>query len=291
VDALLETAEHVPETAPQAELTRLEWSWLARPQGANRATRSQLPGLLDKLARAGDERGLARAHLVAFWRQWGLCQVGNAAEEVKLAAEQARRAGDEGLRLRALGWLGPVLIAGPENARVMAEEVARLECEESGYLSACSIVTRGEIERLAGHLDEACQLTRHAIDAFQAMGVQTMVTGSEQQLARIHLQAGQFDKARAVLMESDARVARTGERGLRSSVQALLADTHERLGERDAARIALALADELGGAEDMSNPPITHAVRARLALADGDQRPPSGGPGAPSNMPPARTPL
>jgi tetratricopeptide repeat protein len=272
VDALLEAAERIPETAALAALTRLEWLWLARPQAASDATQSQLPGLLEQLARNGDERGLARAHLLAFWCHWGLFQTRSAVEEARLAAEHASKAGDEGLRLRALGWVGPMLIVGPWNALAMTEQLEVLDREQSPYLVACVSVTRGEIERLAGHFDEARRLTERAIADFQAMGVQTMVTGSEQCLARIHMQEGDLERARALLIESDARSAKTGERGFRSTTQALLAQVCERLGERDAACAALELCDELGAADDMSNPPITHAVRARLALASGDQK-------------------
>lgn len=42
------------------------------------------------------------------------------------------------------------------------------------------------------------------------------------------------------------------------------------LEDRDAARAAIELRDELGGREDIGNFAITHGVRARLALADAD---------------------
>ena len=68
---------------------------------------------------------------------------------------------------------------------------------------------------------------------------------------------------------------RSRERSIRSTTQAFLAVVHERLGDHDAARAAIELSDKLGAAEDMGNYAITHAVRARLALADEDGRPPS----------------
>jgi ATP/maltotriose-dependent transcriptional regulator MalT len=60
------------------------------------------------------------------------------------------------------------------------------------------------------------------------------------------------------------------EIAFRSTAQALLAEVHELLGDRDAALRAIELSDELSGAEDMINPIITHRVRARLAVTEGD---------------------
>ena len=61
-----------------------------------------------------------------------------------------------------------------------------------------------------------------------------------------------------------------GEVSFRSTIQARLAEVHERLGDRAAAEAAIELSDRLGAEEDIVNPILTHQVRARLALADGD---------------------
>ena len=53
-------------------------------------------------------------------------------------------------------------------------------------------------------------------------------------------------------------------------MQAILAEVYESLGDPDGARAAIDLSDDLGGEDDLLNVVITHAVRARLALADGD---------------------
>ena len=53
-----------------ASLNRLEWLIRVRPSEGVQMIRSQLPGLLEELAKAGDERGLAKAHLVAFLPHW-----------------------------------------------------------------------------------------------------------------------------------------------------------------------------------------------------------------------------
>lgn len=91
-----------------------------------------------------------------------------------------------------------------------------------------------------------------------------------QDLAHVELAAGNPAAARAVLLEADAILAESGDRGRRSTNQALLAVAHELLGERDAAVAATELAEALSGEDDLINFVITYPVRARLALADGD---------------------
>ena len=60
--------------------------------------------MLDQLARAGDERGLALAHIVAMTVDWVAGRVTAAMEQARLSAVHAERAGDRGLRSRALSW-------------------------------------------------------------------------------------------------------------------------------------------------------------------------------------------
>lgn len=85
--------------------------------------------------------------------------------------------------------------------------------------------------------------------------------------------AGKPAAALQALKRADRRLAQHGERTPRSTIQAYLAEAHEALHDLDAARAARAaidLADELSAPDDVVNYAITHAVRARLALADED---------------------
>ena len=272
-DELLATAERDSDAGGLAAIVRLEWMTIARPQEATRAIDSQLPGLLEQLARAGDDRGLAKAHMVAFWGHWvGASRATRAAEDARLAAEHARNAGDEGLRSRALGSYLLAVRCGPQDARVIANELDAIEREEPGpYLAACVDLGRGELEQLEGRLGEARRLTQHAIDELRAIGMHTMAGGCQQVLAETQLWEGDPAGALASLLPGDTILAEIGERAMRSTTQAVLAEAHERLGHRDAAYAAIELSDQLGAEEDMSNYVITHRVRARLALADGDR--------------------
>ncbi|MDQ6818719.1 MAG: AAA family ATPase, partial [Actinomycetota bacterium] len=93
-DELLSLAERDSDESGAAHLTRLEWLVSSRPHEAKWRIESSLPGMLDGLARSSDDRGLAKAHMLAFWLRWTATEATLAGEEVRLAAEHARRGGD-----------------------------------------------------------------------------------------------------------------------------------------------------------------------------------------------------
>jgi tetratricopeptide (TPR) repeat protein len=97
-----------------------------------------------------------------------------------------------------------------------------------------------------------------------------MAGGSDQLLGRIERLSGRPARARDLLLRSDSFFERVGDRGFRSTTLAQLAQIHEELGDRDAARSAIELCEQIGGREDVINFAITNAVRARLAVAEGD---------------------
>ena len=228
--------------------------------------------MLKQLAQRGDQRGLAKGHMAAFWAHWAASQARPAVAELRLAADHAARAGDNGLRARALGWQVAALIWGPFDAETVARELEILEREqETGpFLAGSVTMLRGELARLHGDLDEALAITRDAKDQFAAIGGYVMVGGSDQLLARLEVLAGRPDRARDLLVRSDALFERVGDRGFRSTTLAMLARVEEMVGHPAAARSAIELSEQIGGQDDVVNFAITRAVRARLALADGE---------------------
>ena len=271
VDALLQEAEADPATAPLATLTRLEWLSSTRPHEALQALDSTLGKILHQLSEAGDDRGLARAHMAAVSLCWMACQASAAAEHARLAAAHAANTGDDGLRERALGWYLAATTKGPMSAAAIANEIQALEQDEhTVYLSAFIDFVHGELARLDGRLADSRRRIEQAIDRFVAMGIDLLAAASHQGLAETELSAGDATAAQMWLLKADAGLARVGESAYRSTVQAILARVHELLGNADAARAAITLSDELSPAEDAVNHTITHAVRARLALAAGD---------------------
>jgi hypothetical protein len=271
LDEVLAEAEEEPTIAAAAALARLEWLARTRPSEAIAAIESRLPGLIDEMTGSGDSRSLARAHMVAWVAHWLACQATPAARELRLAADHARRAGDEGLRARALAHYVAALVYGPTHADAMAAELEQLERESQGaFLQGSLDFGRSEVERLDGRLAEAGRSAQRAIDTLGALR-NTMQIRGYNQLAAVELSAGDRTAALAALERSDAIAQEFGERSMRATTQARIAEVQALLGNYDAARAAIEQSDELSAPEDVINFAITHRLRAQLALIDGDR--------------------
>jgi tetratricopeptide (TPR) repeat protein len=271
VDSLLSLAERHSETAAHAGLVRLHWLTLVRLDEAIETIETVLPETLSRLGAAGDERGLAKAHLLGFWAssQGGRCTP--AAEHAAEAARHAREAGDEGLRSRALALYVVALMHGPANAETVARELDAIEDEEPGpYLAALVQAGRAEADRLRGHMERARERFQDAIAQFRALQIHTMVAGTQDFQAWAELWGGQAELALPGLLAIDEDLAAAGERGFRSTVQATLALVLARLGNQERARAAVDLADDLTAPHDLLNLVLISIARARTAFLDGD---------------------
>ncbi len=269
-DELLTSCEHRPEVATFAALNRLEWMHRRRPVESIAAIEAQLPGLLEQLAAEGDERGLAKAHMVAFFSHWLASQAEAAGKEVRLAAEHARSAGDMGLRSRALSWYMASLFFGPQDSGTAAAELDALEREQTGpYLAAFLKTARAELLTFDGNFEQARLQARQGIEEFAALGG-TMEFSGWQALADAERAAGDLDAALVALLRSDEIMVSSGEHAFRSTNQADLADVQELRGNRAAAQAAIELCEGLSASVDLINFATTHRVRARMALAAGD---------------------
>jgi DNA-binding SARP family transcriptional activator len=273
VDSLLTLAERNPGTAPRAGLVRLHWLTLVRLNKAIETINAVLPETLSRLRAAGDEPGLAKAHLLGFWAnsQRGRCKP--AAEHAAQAARHARDGRDLGLRSRALALYVVALVHGESNAATLATELDAIEAEEPGpYLAALVQAGRAEVDRLRGHMEQARERFRAAIAQFRALQIHTMVAGTQDFQAWAELWGGEPELALPGLLAVDEDLAAVGERGFRSTVQATLALVFDRLGNRERVRAAVELADELTAPHDLLNLVLISIARARTALLDGDSK-------------------
>jgi class 3 adenylate cyclase len=270
VEELLVAGAADPDVAANATVTRLEWLMQAQPEEFSRTVAELLPAAIDQLHIRGDNRGLARAHLVAAFPHVVSSHAAAAAVEFRTAHEYARRAGDDGLRDRALGYYVWALQVGPTPAEEIAREHTAIEREQPGpLLMAVLDHSRAELAYFVGDFDAARVLARHACEQVGALGQRVLKAGAMQELGQIELWADNPSGALAALLEADAILADVGERGYRSTNQALLALAYGQLDERDAARAAIELAESLGAPEDLAT--YTQASRARvvIALAEG----------------------
>ncbi len=271
---LLSTWEHEPEVAALAAVTRFEWLVRVRPDETLNAIESSLPSLIDALERAGDEQGMARAHMAAHQALNIRCRWQESGDQAQLAVEHARRAGDSDLRWRALSMYLGALVRGPQHASVLAQELDRIEREEEDpdlfALQAVRInINRTQLAGLEGRFADARRFSRQAMDAARALGLPEVMGACQQSHAFIELDAGEPEAALEVLLSCDADLAARNDSGNRSSIQAMLAYTYALLGEPAPALECLRWLDELNSPE-LFNYVFAERARARLALDDGE---------------------
>lgn len=271
VEQLLAAAEVDPEAAPTATVVRLHWMAYADTERFLEIVDGLLGAAIEELERRGDNRGLAKAHIVARHSHWLACQPTPAAEELRLAAEYARAAGDEGTRVQALGWYVMALVRGRTPVAEVGRELDAIESEQPGpYLAARLDHSRGFLAALDGNFEEARLLLRRAFDQLEALGQRHVLGAAMLTSGEIELVADNPTGARDVLLEGDSLLEKLGEVGLRSTIQAELAWAYEQLGEREEAWAAIERAEALSPEEDLVNFVLTNVARARLALTDGD---------------------
>ena len=270
-DALLSAAEAEDITNPIAALARCEWMLRVRPQEAVQMIESKVPRILSRLAAANDESGMARAHLVASMPHWLASQWTLAGEQARLAAEHAHVAGDEGIRSRALAFYVGCIVYGRPAAAAIARELDTIGDDDPGPSLAARVeLARGQVARLEGRFEDARVCMERAREGFQALGMRELVAACDSELGVAELSAGDPAAALEWLLRSDALLAELGQHALRSTTQAVIAQAQASLNQPGAARAAIELAESLSAPEESLNFALTHRVRARLALSQGN---------------------
>jgi ATP/maltotriose-dependent transcriptional regulator MalT len=218
----------------------------------------------------GDIRGMTRCHLLMFERHWMASQARPAAEHGLLAADFALQADDHGLWTAATIRYGVALGHDTEtDAERLGHELEQIERRQPGPIVLAWIeAMRSDLDLRNGDVESARRRARSARAAFRDLGVAELQCACLQIAALIEQEAGDLESALAFTEECDAMVA--DQLAFRSTTQALIARFQNLLGRVEPAREALERAEALSAAEDLMNFAITHAVRARLALRDGD---------------------
>jgi tetratricopeptide (TPR) repeat protein len=271
MEALLTVAEQDLVVAPTAALIRFELLVRTRPRDAMARFEPRLPEIIGEFERRGDVRGLARAHFA-----WAVAHVlANRAtpwaEHMALAADYAQRAGDEGLRARALSWYVSALWHGLASAEEVRRAIEAVDRDDQGAYQAGGIdLGRGWLAQADGDFQRAREYVQRARDIYTEMGAPVMAGACHQELGDIELMAGDPDAAAEVLRRGDQLLLELVEYSYRSTVVAMLAWANALRGDREGALAAVELAEELSAPEDILNFIYTHQVRSALALADRD---------------------
>ena len=270
-DELLAIAEQDPHIADAAALVRFFWMTDAGVAGLTETVNRQLPALMERFNRAGDEYHLAKAHLVAAYVLWFGSRAEATAKEALVAAEHARRAGDDGLRARAISLAMGGLLLGPRHIDAAAEQVRELAAQmpDSTLIQLLAQAGPFHLARCRGELAHARAIVDEGIAASVRLGIPQHAASVALYASWVEEDAGDLEAALAQLRRSDA-LAHPAAAGHRSTTHAYIAVIEEARGHREASETALMRCEQLGAVDDVVNEAWTRQVRAKLALADGD---------------------
>ena len=169
-----------------------------------------------------------------------------------LLSTNAHRDGDYAA---ALGYLG---------------ESAGLPSEQSKLMQAIRAGTLADHAFLIGDLEEAIRLGQEALDAAKEAGSRDWIVMSVWGLAEALLEAGELQRADALLQEGVALVEQEGFRGFRPEVHGRSARVRLRLGDRAAARGHADAASRAVLPTDITAVQVTGIANAEVAGAEGD---------------------
>jgi class 3 adenylate cyclase/tetratricopeptide (TPR) repeat protein len=219
----------------------------------------------------GDEAGLARALSVAgtlrFWRG----EAAGAIEDLKRAAECARRVGDRAEEAKSLRFVLVATLWGPTSVDEAWEliEGLRSRAEPNRTLDVDILRTRAQLEAMQGHFGAARDLIAQAKALARELGLDFILAhGVAHQAGYVELLAGDAAAAERELRPACEALERMGDWGSLATLAPVLADALFLQGRDEEALRLTELAERLAPSEDVE--PQIARVQAKLLARRGD---------------------
>jgi hypothetical protein len=234
---------------------------------------AELEGAILVFEALGDKSGLARAlNIAAMLRMWG-GENARAREEMELAAQHAREAGDRALEIDALSGVVLTLVHGPEPVATALKRIKEIERESQGARRLQAVALRGQagLLAMAGNLDTARELIMTAERIVAELGLETLRAAGILRIAgQIELMAGDAPAAEPFLREAYDSLYRRKDWGHLASIAPLLAEALLAQGQQDEAEKLLELTSGWVIGDDKEGQVLLAAARSKLAALRGD---------------------
>jgi tetratricopeptide (TPR) repeat protein len=212
---------------------------------------------------AGDDRGLARAYRLRSMEPWMATRYAEMAAYGERSAEHARRAGDPGEQELALDLVAVALVNGPLS---VSEGLRRFDALKGTG-------TRRELESgkaillgMAGRFDESRRMLAEERAAFVELGRPAWAASVELARGAVELLAGEPVEAERALRRGREEFLRLGEKGVLSSLSAMLAQALCLQGRFEEAEPFIEESRELASSEDVYSQEFWRMAKA-LVLA------------------------
>ena len=254
-----------------ASVVRLLVQFLADPEGWSESALREAERVIPVLEGVGDNAGLARAYRLLGEVHGTTCHYELAERAVQQSMDYARLATDHRQELRNLPGYAASALYGPMPVSEAIERCERILNDVPGDLRAEGMVncTLAQLYAMAGRFGDARGQYQRGQGIFRELGGQLLMGSTSIDSASVELLAGNPEGALAQLAADDAALAAMGERYLRSSVAALMAQAALAAGRVAEADEYADRCRELAAPDDIEPQAVWRGVRARILSAAG----------------------
>jgi DNA-binding SARP family transcriptional activator len=247
---------------------RTMWRTFVEPEGADDELRALLAEAMPVLEAADDDLGLHVAWYASYLVANGRALMDDAAEAGERSIEHARRAGLPHRAAQVLPLVGLAHVLGSTRA---SELLAWADEQEQGreYAPLLASVRAWPLAWL-GRRDEARQVVARALAGFPENAGHWLTTAIAF-AGEIELLLGDPAAAAERLERACSDWEQMGERGMRSTFKARLAEAQYELRRLDEAEQNVRLAAELGASDDFVTQMYWRRVEAKLQARRGEQ--------------------
>ena len=225
---------------------------------------------LQELERHRDDLGLCRAWRLRAWIEWVESRAAAADEAWRRAATHARRADDERELFEILGWRASAAVFGPTPVPEAIRRCERIreQVRSSPVAVAVTLHPLGLLHAMTGDFERARGLVCEANEILDDLGRMEQAVSYHEAL--VELLAGRPADAEARLRPGYEALERMGERALRATTAAMLAqavygqDRHEEADELCRA------SERMAAREDVVTHALWRSVRAKIRACAGE---------------------
>jgi DNA-binding SARP family transcriptional activator len=263
------TAENDPRVEARARVEQQFVRLQAESSRGIAEARLVADSALGILGQHGDDVGLCRAWCLRAWIGWTEGVIAEADEAWRLAADHARRAGDQRELFEILGWRASAAVFGP---MPVAEAIRRCtEIREQVHTSPVAVAVTlhplGLLHAMDGEFDQARRLIRQGNEILDELGrLHSAVSHHE---ALVEMLAGQPAAAEERLRLGYERLQEMGERALLATTAAMLAQAIHAQGRYREADAFCLVSERTAAVEDLPTQVKWRGVRAKILGQDG----------------------
>jgi predicted ATPase/class 3 adenylate cyclase len=213
-----------------------------------------------------DDLGLSRGWRLRSEVDRLACHFGANAESLELALEHARRAGDEVEQAQILVWLGTSYCFGPTPVRDAIKRCEELRASAGGlpWVESATLGMLAFLEGMHGNFQEARDLYGRSKRIIEELGMRFALAGRAIIPAAIESFAGSPEAAERELRWGYDLLEEMGERELRSTIAAYLAQVLIEQGRDDEAERYSVFSESFAAADDFGSQVIWRAARAKI---------------------------